>query len=223
MTSDNGCTRKAIYLSNSFGLEARQNVENGTWAGWLVAPSTWGMPAGVKRGDLWAGDNGCFTKDFTPTRFTDWLRAMMDYRDTCLFLVVPDVLGDPWATLERWYYWRESLKATGFPLAYVGQDRQRSDKAPWDGINCYFVGGTDEWKDTAQSLALVTEARRRGKRVHVGRCNTRPRLEAFVKAWKLGGDGSMDGFTVDGNGWRYPGKAQELAGALASLQMEMLL
>jgi hypothetical protein len=214
-----------MYLSNSFGPTQREKVASGEYAGWLVSPQTYGIPQGIKSGECWAGDNGCFTDSWTERRFTEWLMLMFPYSDTCLFMVAPDKLGDWKATWNLWHIWQPRFRRLGFPAAYVGQDGQPVDWIPWDTMDVYFVGGTDDWKDTAESLALVTLCRRAGIPVHLGRGNTRPRLEAFFKAYKFPGDklGPLPGFTFDGNGIRMPGKNRELADAFAKLQMEWLL
>jgi hypothetical protein len=211
-----------VYLSNSFGPKERARVASGEYAGWLVSPQTRGIPSGVQNGDVWAGDNCCFLSSFTPDGFTAWLEQMKPYRATCLFIVAPDVLGDCWATLDRWQIWRPKLMAD-WPLAFVGQDGLPMDRVPWE-MDTYFVGGTDAWKDSAESLAIVRECRRRGVPVHVGRANTHSRLTAFYKAYRLDGDppDHLSGFTYDGNGIRWR-SAAELAPADAVLRMERLL
>jgi len=209
------------YLSNSFGPQARARVSAGDWAGWLVSPATRGVPLGVRWGQPWAGDNGCFTEAWSPEAYRAWLEKMSPYQDSCLFLVAPDWLGDWMATHGRWLIWRRRL--AGWRLAYVGQDRQPVDEVPWDEIVTYFVGGTDKWKDGADSLALVREARQRDKRVHIGRRNTGPRLMRFLRAYRREDElGWPDGLTFDGNGIRRPGKDRELAQAMSLCGMEML-
>lgn len=214
-----------VYLSNSFGATQQAKVSSGEYAGWLASPQTWGVPSGIKNGDAWAGDNSCFTDAWTEELFIAWLQMMQPYMETCLFIVAPDVLGSWYDTWNRWHIWQPKIKQMGFPVAYVGQDDQGIDQVPWDTMDAYFVGGTDDWKDSADSLALVTLCRRDSIRVHLGRGNTRPRLQAFFKAYKFPGDkpGPLPGFTFDGNGIRMPGKNRELAGAFALLEMEWLL
>jgi len=211
-----------MYLSNSFGPRERERVASDEYAGWLVSPQTRGIPAGIKQGDKWAGDNGCFMSAFTPEWFMQWLTKMRPFCETCLFIVAPDVLGNCWATLDRWRIWYPQL-LTDWSVAFVGQDGQPMDKVPWE-MNTYFVGGTDGWKDGADSLAIVRECRRRGVRVHVGRANTHRRLCAFFNAYRLDDDPPehLPGFTYDGNGIRRR-TAAELAPAEAILKMERLL
>lgn len=180
---------------------------------------------GVKRGDAWAGDNSCFTDNWTKDGFLSWLELMQPYAETCLFIVAPDVLGNWEATWTNWQSWFTRIKQFDFPVAYVGQDGQPQDQMPWKEMDTYFVGGTDQWKDKAVSLALVTLCRQKGIPVHLGRANSTPRLRAFFKAYKVMGDppGVLPGFTFDGNGMRMPNKERELANAFALLEMEWLL
>jgi len=223
---DEICALTGMYLSNSFGPAARRRVASGEYAGWLVSPQTRGIPAGVKRGDRWAGDNGCFSASFTDAGFIAWLRTMQPYRDSCLFVVAPDVLGDWAATAALWAKWESIIKAPGFYPAYVGQDNQPIDLLPWGRMSVYFVGGTDAWKNSAASLEIVRECRRRAVRVHLGRGNTNPRLQAFLNAYRLDIDpaGSpFPYFTFDGNGIRMAGKAAELSDTVAQLHTRRMI
>lgn len=214
-----------MYLSNSFGSNERAKVANGEYRGWLVSPQTRGIPEGIRYGDAWAGDNLCYKDNFSVGGFVTWLESMLPYQETCLFIVAPDELGNWATTLQRWQGWQPFIRLLGFPVAFVGQDYQPLDEMPWATMDTYFVGGTDEWKDSAESLELVRQARARNIPVHLGRGNTRPRLSAFWKAYRLPEDppGYLPGFTFDGNGLRYPGKNEELAPAFAELWTEILL
>lgn len=213
-----------MYLSNSFGPKQRRAVEAGEYAGWLTSFRDWGIPSGIQAGDWWGGDNGCFTEAFNEGVFREWMEKMIPYRERCLFVVAPDILGDWGKTRTRWNHWHPIISGYGYPVAYVGQDGVESDNIPWGEMGCYFVGGTDGWKDKADSLALVREARDRGMRVHVGRANTHRRLSAFFKAYWVKGDpiDGLPGFTFDGNGIRWRNRA-ELAPAVATLRGRRLL
>ena len=212
-----------LHLANSFGPQQRARVESGEYAGFLASPATYGIPQGIKAGATWAGDNGCFSSAYTSPAFWDFLVRFIPYRARCLFVVAPDVVGDCWATMDRWTFWWPQIKFREYPVAFVGQDNQPPDLIPWHILDCYFVGGTDAWKDSSMSLAIVSKARDFGKRVHIGRANTRPRLEAFIKAYRRSGDEGLPGFTYDGTGERFPGKKQEIAPAFAFLKQERLL
>ena len=61
-----------------------------------------GVVVGIKAGMRWAADNCSFSKAFDPLKFVTWLDRMTPYRDTCLFVAVPDVVADSLATRRLW-------------------------------------------------------------------------------------------------------------------------
>ena len=118
----------------------------------------------------WVLDNGCYS-EFRHERFVHMMEdAITD--DNCGWVVVPDVVGDSDATLERFCEWVELFPQVLQKAAYVAQDGQMSALVPWEDIVCLFIGGTDSFKDGINAFQLALEAKRRGKLVHVGRCNT---------------------------------------------------
>lgn len=134
----------------------------------------------------WAADNGCFRGLNVP----HFRRMLTRIRGPgCLFLVVPDCVGDHPITLALWSAWRDECAATGHPLAFVGQDGCTSPSVPWDECQAYFVGGTDGWRFSPTSRQVVREAKERGKHVHFGRVNSLVRL---TLAWDWGCN-SVDG------------------------------
>lgn len=132
----------------------------------------------------WAADN-----DALNGFDVDAYLAMLDEIRTgdvsrLLFVTAPDaaeMLPDrtvrvSWeGTLWLWKSWRKALQARGLPLAIVLQDGATADSVPWDDIAAVFLGGSDAFKDGPGAAALLLEARRRGKWVHVGRINTQRR------------------------------------------------
>ena len=76
------------------------------------------VPAGILAGMEWAADNCAFSHaGFNADIFFPWLASMTAFRSTCLFVVVPDVVGDATATLDRWV--RYAPQMAGWPLAFV--------------------------------------------------------------------------------------------------------
>lgn len=63
---------------------------------------------------------------------------------------------------------------------------------PWGEIDCLFVGGSDEWKLSPQSVSLIRLAQYRGLRTHMGRAQARLRGGRIAAAHYLGMD-SADG------------------------------
>jgi hypothetical protein len=110
----------------------------------------------------------------------------------CLFVTVPDVVGDASATLELFVKWAPELERRGLPLALVAQDGLEFLRwaIEWDRIDCLFMGGTTEWKESPAARELADEARARGVWVHWGRVNTRRRFDLVVAEHGDSFDGS---------------------------------
>ena len=122
----------------------------------------------------WVLDNGAYS-EFHKDRF---VRMMVDAieDDGCLWVVVPDVVGNHDATLERFDSWVKEYPDILKKAAFVAQDGAQIPLIPWEDITCLFIGGTDSFKDGVYAYQLAVEAKRRGKWVHVGRVNSTPRL-----------------------------------------------
>ena len=159
-----------------------------------------GVPAGIVAGLPWAGDNCAYT-GFDADRFVQWLEGMTPYRATCLFVAVPDVVGNAAATLALWHAWQPRLAS--WPLAYVAQDGSRPDELP-PTASALFVGGTTAWKESADAVAMIRRAQALGLHVHVGRVNWRRRYSMFRV---LAGS---EHFTADGTRSRFDGTERTL-------------
>jgi hypothetical protein len=146
----------------------------------------------------WAADNQAFTQGFEPGLFFPWLETMKPYRETCLFVPLPDVFGDAVRTIRNFTMW--CYKFTGWPRAFVAQDGQESlelpDSSRWAAL---FVGGTTEWKLSEAAYSVIQEAQRLGKHIHIGRVNWWKRYAHFA-----GMPGSEE-WTFDGTRTRYDG------------------
>ena len=114
----------------------------------------------------------------------------------CLFVTVPDVVGDAQATAELFDTWAPELERRGLPVALVLQDGVE-DLAwldgVWDRLAAVFVGGTDDFKLGPAAAELAREAKRRGLWVHWGRVNTKRRIAHISET------GAADSF--DGSSW----------------------
>jgi len=141
----------------------------------------------------WAADNDCFQglDEAAYRRMLDRLEGLPG----CLFVTVPDVVGDAAATLARFDDWAPELEARRFPLGLVAQDGMTvadlDERA--DRLAALFIGGTTEWKEGPAAAELAVEAKRRGLWVHWGRVNTRRRFDLIVAT------GAADSF--DGSKW----------------------
>jgi hypothetical protein len=154
-------------------------------AGLLITPRNF-YPS--KDTDAWptAADNGCFSRDWDPLEWQEWLRGV---RRDVFYAAVPDVVADHHATRGRWDEWFGYVDGLGFPPAYVIQDGQSADAVPWDEMAALFVGGSTEYKLSAEAHALVAAAKRRGLWVHMGRVNSWTRVR-IAHEW---GCDSVDG------------------------------
>lgn len=121
----------------------------------------------------WAVDNDSFTRDgFDRQAFLAllmrWRFASLD----CLFVAVPDVVGDARATDRLWPRWAPLVRRLGYPAAYVLQDG--ADGYPPDA-DALFVGGTTDYKLSTTVRAVVARAHDERMWVHMGRVNTERR------------------------------------------------
>jgi hypothetical protein len=131
-------------------------------------------------------DNGAFS-GFDAKAFRSLLAREYERRHLCRFVAVPDVVGSAMRTFELFRHFSYELR--DWPLAYVCQDGQESVEIPWAEIRAIFIGGTDRFKDSAETIACIKAAKILGKWVHVGRVNSPRRFEHFES---LGVD-SVDG------------------------------
>src|SRR5262245_36270236 len=119
----------------------------------------------------WAADNDCF-QGLDPVKYDAMLDRLVPVASSCLFVTVPDVVGDARATAELFSKWAPALKRRGLPAALVAQDGIEDLDAwmrlVWHRIDALFIGGSTEWKEGPAAAAIATEAHRLGKWVHWG-------------------------------------------------------
>ena len=128
-------------------------------------------------------DNGCFAH----FRKSDWLRLVAEAEITRpLFVCAPDIVGDAVRTLDLFDAFKQQL--SGLPLALVLQDGIGQHRIPWHEISAVFVGGSDQFKISAECFNCIKAAKYLNKWVHIGRVNTPERVDNFLNI----GD-SLDG------------------------------
>lgn len=160
----------------------RQNL------GHLLTPNNGNsIKAIVQSGLPWAADNAAFSS-FNAEKYQKMLTRIA-LQPRCLFVVCPDVVGDARATLDLFGEWALTIRATGQPIAFVGQDGAENICLPWNDFYAWFIGGTDDWKLSRASVGLALEAKDRGKWVHMGRVNSFLRIRQAIAA----GCDSFDG------------------------------
>lgn len=156
--------------------------------GHLIVPRQWNDPDSLDlQTGRWAMDNGCFV-GLDPGAF---MRMLYAYRRKvgCLFVTVPDAVGDAAETRHLWTFWAPVVRSCGFAPAFVAQDGLRPFETPWDEMGCLFIGGSTAFKESEQARDLCDAAKARGLWVHWGRVNGKRRYELAVKA----GADSIDG------------------------------
>jgi hypothetical protein len=152
--------------------------------GQLITPLTGYSNAG----EAFAIDNGAFSQ-FDSKKFKSILQRDEQHKAKCLFVTVPDIVGNARRTLELWRCRHRFVK--GWPLALVMQDGMEDFDIPWHDLQAVFIGGRDPWKDSQASQDIVKTAKNLGVHVHVGRVNA-------YRRWKLFSDLGAD--TCDGSG-----------------------
>jgi hypothetical protein len=159
--------------------------------GRLVQPRSFGSVAlTATAGIPWAADNDAYNgwSEEAALRYVRMLDALHALPG-CLFVTLPDVVGDARKTAERFSVWLPALVERSLPVALVAQDGIDELGVPWGKIDALFIGGTNDFKLGPVARDLVAEAKTRGKWVHMGRVNS---LRRISYAAEIGCD-SLDG------------------------------
>ena len=142
----------------------------------------------------WACDNDAFN-GFDADNYRKILQKITN-AEGCLWISLPDAVGDAKKTIELFDCWYEEAKGTSQPIALVAQDGIEDLNVPWAQIDALFIGGSTGFKLSKTVEDLVKEANSKGKRTHMGRVNS---FRRYRKAYEMGCD------TVDGtNVCRWP-------------------
>jgi hypothetical protein len=135
-------------------------------------------------------------------------------RERCLFSVAPDVVCDAAASAERLEKFYAAMRCWfGLPVAFAAQNGLEQREVPWCSFDVLFLCGDTEWKLGPHARRLATEAKARGKRVHMGRVNSLKRLRYAEAIGCDSADGTYVTFGPDLNlpvvlGWNRAVNAQ---------------
>lgn len=172
--------------------------------GWLIGPTAISKTK-LRPWIPFALDNDAFAS-WTKRQAWDeaaWIAMLRAVRAQSMkprWVLVPDVVADREATLEKWDQYAPTAAAYGWPLAFAVQDGMAPADIP-ENAEVVFVGGTTEWKWRTLPIWAAT-----GRRLHVGRVNELDRLHICER---------LRVESVDGTGWmRATGggrQAQDLA------------
>ena len=138
---------------------------------------------------VWAADNDCF-QGFDRPAYEAMLKRWRGAVPGPLWVAAPDVVADSAATLANFEKWEPLLHDQGYPVALVLQDGQQNRPIPWAYLEGVFLGGSTSIKLSDDAGRLCQEARRRGKWVHMGRVNSRARMEVAARFGCHSVDGS---------------------------------
>lgn len=152
------------------------------FAGQLITPLT----KYKNHGGTFAIDNGSYTK-FYKGRFVRLLERNKPNKDKCLFVAVPDIVGNARRTLEIWR--NQDFIDSCWPRALVAQDGLEDLEIPWSELSAIFIGGQDPWKDSKAALDIVKTAKILGKHTHVGRVNNFKRFKLYQHCDTCDGSG----------------------------------
>ena len=175
---------KFLIDGSSNRLKARRAQADELIVGQFLTPLT-----GYKKcEDIFGIDNGFFS-GMTEKKIQGFIRLLAryyDYRDQCLFVAIPDKVGDHKETLSMWYDY--NYLADGYKKAFVVQDG--FDMWP-NNADALFIGGSTEFKDSSECADIVKLALENNKHVHIGRVN------GFERFWKFH---QLGAHTCDGSG-----------------------
>lgn len=157
----------------------------------------------IPDGSWWCADNGKFGKGWPgESAWFAWLSRAADDtgRGRLLFATAPDVVGDSENTLRESLPFLPKLRELSVPSAFVAQDGcSRWGLIPWGEFDVLFIGGTDEFK-LGEEGALVCEwARELGVPTHMGRVNSRKRIQLALDLGCATVDGTYLSFGPDVN------------------------
>lgn len=150
----------------------------------------------LKSGKTWILDNDAFNGNFDMKKWIEFMVKYTPYKETCVGVTIPDVVGDALQTLINFSRYYSVVKDLGYKVALVTQDGITPEITPWEYFDTLFIGGTNDHKLGPEASAMISTAKKLGKWVHVGRVNSESRIKSF---WFVD---SVDGtqFSIMGKG-----------------------
>ena len=146
----------------------------------------------------WAADNGCFGKSWTQDTWRQWLENRQA-DPAPLFATVPDVVANHEATMERWRTFSPIVSRLGYRTAFVLQDGATTSNIPLSDFDALFIGGTTHFKLSKEARVIVDYCKANDKWVHMGRVNSRRRIQ-IAYDWHCDSvDGTYLAFSPDAN------------------------
>jgi hypothetical protein len=148
----------------------------------------------------WCADNAVFADHYPGDEaYLAWLDSRRWAAHRCAFAVAPDVVGDAAATLRRSAPMLPRLREAGYPAALAAQNGLEHLSVPWNEFDVLFLGGDTDWKLGQQARRLSADAKAHGKWVHMGRVNSRRRLQIAAHVGCDSADGTYLAHAPDRN------------------------
>ena len=161
----------------------------------------------LKKGIRWCLDSGTFSRQFNESIWKNYVESCMEFKDTCGFVVIPDVVYNYKETLSMFFKHHSFPKDLGFKCAFVTQDGQPENEIPFELFDVLFIGGSNEHKLGNGVRNMIELAKSNKKKVHVGRVNSVKRINMFSDC------DSWDGTTLSFE----PGRKERFANCIRSL------
>lgn len=205
-----------------FATASGPRVRDAMGAGLLGQIATPAAGNRVEVGVEWCADNAVFAGKYPgDDAYLAWLADRAHLAAWCRFVVSPDVVGDAAATIALSAPMLPRIRALGFPAAFVAQDGLEDLDVPWDSFDVLFIGGSTEWKLGAAARRVVAEAKAHGKWVHMGRVNSRERIQYADAIGCDSVDGTYLAFGPDINLPHVLGWLSEIETQLALFSLEV--
>jgi hypothetical protein len=184
------------YFATASGPLAREAMSRGL-IGQITTPAAGNA---VHPTADWCADNAVFAdKDPGDDEYLGWLEQRGEHARRCVFAVAPDVVCDAMATLDRSAPMLPRIRRVGYPVALAMQNGIELLRMPWRDFDVAFLGGDTDWKIGPHARLLTADARAHGKRVHMGRVNSRRRLRMAAQMGCHSADGTYLAFGPDIN------------------------
>lgn len=158
--------------------------------GCLPVPAACNSPEALQLLGLpMAADNGCFN-GLNSKAFVVMLNQFREANVPLEWVAVPDKVEDADETFRLWGRWEPIVRAFGFKPALVLQDGMTRFEVHQFDPPALFIGGSTEFKLGPVVAGIVSDWRAKNRPVHMGRVNTRARIQYAVEIGCTTCDGS---------------------------------
>ena len=101
--------------------------------------------------------------------------------------------------MKRWSEYRQQVVDLGYKTAFVLQNGATLNTMPLDEMDALFIGGTTEYKLSTEARDIVKHCKQLGKWIHMGRVNSKRRIQIAYEWGCDSVDGTYLAFSPDAN------------------------